>query len=274
MKVHLYALCKNEARMLPFFFRHYDSWVDRYIIYDDDSTDASVEICRENSKVEVRKFLHADPDSFIISQKLLSDSCWKESKGVADWVIIVDIDEHLVHSDMKAYLERCRRSNVTIIPAIGYQMLSRVFPDENHHLCATNTIGAFWDKMCKPSIFNPNTIDEINFIYGRHIAYPVGDARLPDNDELQLLHYKYLSLDYIMQRFAVLKTGTGRRDVENKWRGKYCWTRQKVEAHWAEFEKRAIDLRENRGIGNVERQKLWWRNRADSHSVFTESPSS
>ena len=29
--------------MLAFFFRHYDPWVDRYVIYDDGSTDGSLE---------------------------------------------------------------------------------------------------------------------------------------------------------------------------------------------------------------------------------------
>ena len=31
MIVHLYTLCWNEAEMLPYFFRHYDPWVDRLI---------------------------------------------------------------------------------------------------------------------------------------------------------------------------------------------------------------------------------------------------
>ena len=37
--VHLYTICWDEADMLGFFFRHYDSWVDRYVIYDDGSTE-------------------------------------------------------------------------------------------------------------------------------------------------------------------------------------------------------------------------------------------
>ena len=35
MRVHLYSICWNDARILPYFFRHYDSLVDRYVIYDD-----------------------------------------------------------------------------------------------------------------------------------------------------------------------------------------------------------------------------------------------
>ena len=37
--VWLFTMSWNEERMLPFFFRHYDRFIDRYIVYDDGSTD-------------------------------------------------------------------------------------------------------------------------------------------------------------------------------------------------------------------------------------------
>jgi len=43
MEVHLFALCWNECSTLPFFFRHYDRIVSKYFIYDNGSTDGSVE---------------------------------------------------------------------------------------------------------------------------------------------------------------------------------------------------------------------------------------
>ncbi|MBI4190914.1 MAG: glycosyltransferase family 2 protein, partial [Betaproteobacteria bacterium] len=43
-RIHLYTMGWNEERLLPFFFRHYDPWVDRYVIYDDNSTDATLEM--------------------------------------------------------------------------------------------------------------------------------------------------------------------------------------------------------------------------------------
>jgi hypothetical protein len=51
--IHLYTVCWDEADMLGFFFRHYDPWVDRYVIYDDGSTDGSLDILRANPRVEV-----------------------------------------------------------------------------------------------------------------------------------------------------------------------------------------------------------------------------
>jgi len=32
--IHRYTVCWDEADMLGFFFRHYDQWVNRYVVYD------------------------------------------------------------------------------------------------------------------------------------------------------------------------------------------------------------------------------------------------
>ena len=57
--IYLYAICWNEEQILPFFFRHYDEIVDRYVIYDDGSSDRTVDICRVHPKVELRRFAPA-----------------------------------------------------------------------------------------------------------------------------------------------------------------------------------------------------------------------
>ena len=51
MRLHLYALCWNEGRMLPYFFRHYRSLVERFFIFDDGSTDGSLEFLRAQPDV-------------------------------------------------------------------------------------------------------------------------------------------------------------------------------------------------------------------------------
>ena len=54
MRIDLYTLCWNDADMLGFFFQHYDRFVQRYVVYDDGSTDRSLDILHANPKVEVR----------------------------------------------------------------------------------------------------------------------------------------------------------------------------------------------------------------------------
>jgi Glycosyl transferase family 2 len=81
--------------MLPFFFRHYDPFVDHYVLFG--STDNTLSLLADHPKVEVRQFIRSDTESFAFSERSLSNHCWKESRGAADWVIITDTDEHLFH---------------------------------------------------------------------------------------------------------------------------------------------------------------------------------
>ena len=117
MKVHLYTLAWNEADILPFFFRHYDSWVNRYVIFDDGSTDETLAMLAAHPRVEVRQFERTTADSFVKSHQTLQNQVWKESRGRADWVVITATDEHLhlPHANIKKYLAHSCRPKVSPI---------------------------------------------------------------------------------------------------------------------------------------------------------------
>jgi len=84
MKIDLYTWSWNDQDRLGFLFRHYDQLVRRYVVYDDGSDDATLDILRANPKVEIRqtRFLGTG-DSFILSIMPTIQSAWKESRGVA-----------------------------------------------------------------------------------------------------------------------------------------------------------------------------------------------
>ena len=129
MSIHLYTLCWNDAEMLPFMFRHYDDFVEKYFVFDDGWTDGSVEILRAHPRVRVDSLpMRAGTGSVFERCLAQLNNCWKESIGRANWVIVTDIDEHLFHSDMHGYFDACKRSGITIIPSLGYQMISTSSP--------------------------------------------------------------------------------------------------------------------------------------------------
>jgi hypothetical protein len=243
MIVHLYAQCWNDALMLPFFFRHYDVLVDRYFIYDDGSTDGSWELLQAHRKVDARRFSRTIPESFALSEQVFSDQCWKESRGRADWVIVIDLDEHLFHSFGRAYLTRCRSEGVTVIPALGFQMISEREPTPDNNLCLDFTMGAPWEPMMKIGIFDPAAITEINFAVGRHTSDPTGRICVPKRDELLLLHYKYMGLEQTHRRHQELRSRLGSVDIQRGWGHKYSWSVDEVRADWNEHARRAIDTR-------------------------------
>jgi predicted O-methyltransferase YrrM len=243
MKIDLYARCWNERDMLPFFFLHYDKLVQRYIIYDDASTDNSQDILRRNPKVELRPMPpYSDPESRIRSALALQETCWRESRGIADWVIITDIDEHLYHPDMYGYLAQCRAQGVTIIPALGYQMLSEHFPEHKTLLCQSLTRGACDLVYSKLGIFSPNEIDAVNYTQGRHSAAPKGRVVLPARDELLLLHYHYLGFERVRKRNAQFVTRQRKNDIAMGWGSEYSLSSKQLREVWNLIASRLVDI--------------------------------
>ena len=46
-------------------------------------------------KVELQRLQRTDADSFVLSHTHMQEHTWKESRGQADRVVIIAIDEHL-----------------------------------------------------------------------------------------------------------------------------------------------------------------------------------
>ena len=212
-RIHLYALCWNESHMLPFFFQHYDTIVDRYFIFDNHSTDDSKTLLENHPRVTLGQF-DVEGRSFVQAAQQFNNNCWKSSRGCADWVIVCNIDEHLYHTNLLQYLNRCRRRGISLIRPKGYEMVSSRFPIGSQPLHEQVRRGM---HMNKPQLFAPDSIDEINFAPGRHTATPQGHVQSPILKQVKLLHYKYLGLAYMSGRLSELRAGLREGDIEKNW---------------------------------------------------------
>ena len=132
-------------------------------------------------------------------------------------MIITAIDEHIHHPQLPAYLAKCKRRGITYIPALGFQMITRDFPAPGEHLASKRSRGAPFSMMSELRIFDPDAIEETDFALGGHGASPTGRLRLPWRDELLLLHYKFLGIDYIRTRSTALREQMGDYDREQLW---------------------------------------------------------
>ena len=260
MRIHLYTQSLNEAAVLGFFFRHYDPWIERYIVFDDGSKDGTLDLLAQHGRVEIRRFERVIADSFVASAQKLHNTAWMESRGKADWVIITAIDEHLYHPQLPDYLRRCRAAGVTLIPALGYEMVAPEFPPADALLCRSLTLGMPHREMNKLSIFNPNAVESTNYGAGRHSAKPVGDLVFPNRDELLLLHYKHLGLEYTMGRQKILATGMGKGDHDSGWGTQYSAAETKKTAVFTKLLEQASDIltsgRDHHASHGAYR---WWR---------------
>jgi glycosyltransferase involved in cell wall biosynthesis len=231
MSIHLYAGCWNEERIIPSFLQHYEPLVDRIIIYDDHSTDRSVELLRASPKVEVRPF-RREAESYLDAHLILFETCWQESRGRADWVCLVDLDEFLFHPDWHHYLDAQKNAGVTIIQALGYEMVSEHFPPAGAALATTFTRGQREVHLDKTGLFAPDAIERMNHTVGRHRCFPVGRVVPPAHYRMQLRHYKSLGLDYVLARTHALAGRITGGDLARGWSVHYLRDDDSIRAHF------------------------------------------
>lgn len=242
LTIHVYVHCWNEQDMLPHFFRHYDGIADQYFVFDTGSTDRSIEILQSHSQVQLST-VKPEGASFVEENTSRQNECWKQSRGVADWVIITAIDEHLYHPDLNGYLKRCRNEGVTLIQAEGYEMVSDEFPRGSKPLYKRIKRGVrsaqWFDKV---QAFDPDKIEEINYEPGRHVAHPAGEVVMSAAGEVKLLHYKFLGLDYVVPRYLQLRTGLRSKDIAMSWGSQYLWDAEKIAAQYEEIKRNAVQV--------------------------------
>jgi glycosyltransferase involved in cell wall biosynthesis len=260
LNIHLYSILWNEAPMLGFFFRHYDPWISRYVMLDDGSTDGTLDILRQHPRVEVRRFERGDEPRFVPASKRVYDRVWKESRGKADWVVITAVDEHLHHSDLIPWLEARHDAGTTLIPALGYQMVSEAFPEGDETLALTLTQGAPFVLMSKLSLFRPDALTDTFFDGGRHSARPQGRLVLPERDELMLLHYRYIGRSRLKERDAELAARAGEADRDARWATHYSKPAEEKDREFRRILREAVDIsRPTLRPWETHPAPRWWR---------------
>ena len=198
VKTCVYTTCYNESTILPFFLKYYFSFADEIVVYDNSSTDNSVEIVNsyENTRV-VRYNTGGIRDDILLVMK---NNIWKEARARFDFVIMVDTDEFIYYPDMKKLLRYCKKTGKTIMKPTGFNMVSEKLP--RYDLPITDQVrnGVYEWHENKCCVFDPNKIREINYTVGAHKCVPRGRVRWFRSPDLKLLHYKYLSKETYLRR--------------------------------------------------------------------------
>lgn len=191
MKIHYFAQVYNEARLVPYVFRHYDNIVDHYYIWNHASTDNTKALLLQNPKVTVFDIPASKFDDE--DMRVFKNTAWKPFSN-CDWVIISDFDEFLYHNDLLSLLERYKKEGVTVVKTQGYQMYSSSFPETDKQIYDVIKTGLKEPLYSKCNIINPS-IDP-NYSYGAHHIYPSGNVKYSE-PEIKLLHYRVFGEEFI-----------------------------------------------------------------------------
>lgn len=209
--VHLYAVCWNEARILPFILDYYTQFVEHFYIFDNYSDDDTDRILNTRPNVTVRKFDTGGQFNDLVHQHI-KNSVWKKSRGKADWVIVIDLDELIYQPQIVEFL---MDSKNTIFKPNGFNMVTDRFPNLNKLITDQVKGGVPDSKYAKMVLFNPHRIVEVNYEPGAHEAYPEGIIKMGISNDLKLLHYKNLGVDYVMEKIRNYRSRLSNQNREN-----------------------------------------------------------
>lgn len=223
--IHYYTLCWNEEKILPFVLDYYSKFCEKMVIMDNESDDNSHSIIQSYPNAEVRTYSSNGEirDDIYLEIK---NNVWKENRGKADWVIVCDTDEILFHPKLMEKLDELKAKGISIIRPYGFDMFSESFPEKNILEIKTGVEDNRLLRKC--IIFNPNMIEEINYKAGCHKCFPQGQVKFYAKDDFKLLHYKSLSLEYLINRYEMFRKRLSGFNLENRLGKHYLTEKEQI----------------------------------------------
>lgn len=216
MKIHSHILAWNEEKILPYTLDYYSTFCEKIFIYDNMSDDNSDEIYKRYPKVEVIKWDSNNEINEINYINLKTQSYKDRSRNQnVDWVIVCDCDEFLYHSNLIELLEEYKNKGITVPKVCGHDMVSEIFPEYDGKLLVDKVkVGSErYQPMCKNIIFNPDL--DVNYGIGAH-SFNCPNAVFSDEEDLKLLHYKFLGKDYVKKLYIDRAKRLSSFNKENK----------------------------------------------------------
>ena len=173
MNIHIFLLCYNESVLLPHTVNHYKKYLPNcsITIYDNESTDDSVQIAQELGCNIVSWDSQNCIDDF--KYKEIKNNCWKSVDS--GWIIMADMDEFLCITEEELQLEM--NAGVTMLTTIGYDMIgeSTTLDLSDIHLQDIKKYVVNPYESKKLCFLRPD-IQEINYECGAHTCNPIGNV--------------------------------------------------------------------------------------------------
>jgi len=256
LRFHVYALCFNESRLLPYFFHHYRE-AEQIFIVDNDSTDNSVEIVKKYNRTVIP--FHTDHKFDDTTHQKIKNEVWKQSRGKCDYIIVQDLDEFLFFPSspysVKQSLFEYKKQNIYWIQCVGYEMycsdndFSRI-PDNRHIIEYVQQGFKNSNEYNKPLVFSPDHISETRFFPGQHDWSPVASPSLTqhfvkgikNNPDALLLHFKHMGKEWELSRRIVMRDRMSDLNKKKGFGHEYMITDDKLKEYIEIGHKKAVSL--------------------------------
>jgi glycosyltransferase involved in cell wall biosynthesis len=230
--ISIFTIAYNEEKLIGYFI----DWYRRRFpdcpitVYDNESTDRTKEIAEAKG---CRVITYCTNNKMSETALLeIKNNCWKGA--ASSWVAVVDVDE-LVEINWTDLLTEQKKGTTmidfeywTIVNKKGASLLEDMNQGVHHRKLTA--------KRC---LFNPHAIQEIGYEIGAHVAKPVGHVQLSQK-KYRFFHYKLLSLEWIMKRFAEYRSRLTQEAIDNNWGIQYRFSKFRI---WWEWTRRSFQAK-------------------------------
>lgn len=242
MNIILYTFLYNEQYILPYFLKHYSQYVNKIVVYNNESTDNSIQILNDwkECEIEIREY---NSNNQYDEQSLLNlkNNCWKGDDS--DYVIVCDMDELLYHPDLMGFIKK--QEMIDYYTPTGYHMLSDEIPtDYTKQIYDIVKDGVPDHQYNKNVLFKRKNIIETNYSPGAHASSFKGSTNLINASptELKLLHYKWLSPEYVADKHSHYASRTSQHSKVRGWGVHYLVERDRILNDYKDLKNKSIKV--------------------------------
>ena len=228
-KIVLYTLAYNESDTVDYFIDYCLSLgIDKAVVYNNDSTDDTVEKLSKYDWIEIRNF-HSDGMTDDL-HAIIKNNCWKEQKGKNVWCIVCDFDEWLYSPNINEVIAKMEEGEYSVLGTKWYAICNNSTPPHKNGVLLHQQSTMFYQQkvnrncpeLGKFMLINPNKIDDMGWSVGNHICNPKGDFKVyvADINEAVAIH---LNKGFNEQYFVDKRKKMAKRlSALNKAKG-YCY---------------------------------------------------
>lgn len=245
------TLCYNEIDILPFVSQYWERIGCDVVVYDNGSSDGSIQYLLELPYVTLRHF-DSDGQNDVI-QKTVKEQAYLELKDKYDIIIISDMDEVFYFNDFKAISEAFVSGgyNILMTPIISlcedskppymrdkllHQQCHKFYKQKMNHMQG-------FEDYSKLSIFNTKTTDRVSMSVGQHYVQTSPQMRIMlDKDDFCLHIDKGLGEDFFVQKRQKMGANLSQINIRGGMCLEYLKKEEELRKEYRDKQEKSFDI--------------------------------
>lgn len=240
MRIEVFTFCWNEMVVLPFAVDYWRRYADHVTVFDNGSTDGSIEFMQQHS--DLITIEHWETNNQINDKMLLDakNNMWKRARGSADLVVVADMDEMLIPVGNE--LQRMLDEGYTVCTPRWFAMMSDAVPTHEDGKLLHEIRPYAIQSPGKVIVFDPNKIDNVNYDPGAHQCRPEGFVQWFDGG-IYCLHTDHnFSLEHKIERYRQMNARQSAINRQKGWGIHYGFSEEHLRKWWGEAWQQTINF--------------------------------